>query len=93
MLGWQYACRKTLADNRPRVRGRFARNDETGEIPKPTCFNRYEDDDDLWVFLFSHLLLLLYFFNSLISLGLDNMKNVNNKNNKNINQNNCTENI
>lgn len=24
----QYACRKTLADSRPRVRGRFARNDE-----------------------------------------------------------------
>ncbi|KAI0519250.1 hypothetical protein KFK09_006692 [Dendrobium nobile] len=23
-----YACRKTLADSRPRVRGRFARNDE-----------------------------------------------------------------
>ncbi|KAL2902545.1 Zinc finger protein CONSTANS, partial [Bienertia sinuspersici] len=45
----KYACRKTLADNRPRIRGRFARNDETGEIPKPTCFNRYEDDDDLWV--------------------------------------------
>lgn len=45
----KYACRKTLADNRPRIRGRFARNDETGEIPKPTYFNRYEDDDDLWV--------------------------------------------
>ncbi|KAH7513899.1 hypothetical protein FEM48_Zijuj11G0031700 [Ziziphus jujuba var. spinosa] len=28
----QYACRKTLADNRPRIRGRFARNDETGEM-------------------------------------------------------------
>ncbi|KAH7415514.1 hypothetical protein KP509_14G049500 [Ceratopteris richardii] len=27
----KYACRKTLADNRPRVRGRFARNDEMGE--------------------------------------------------------------
>ncbi|XP_057417619.1 two-component response regulator-like APRR9 [Lotus japonicus] len=25
----KYACRKTLADNRPRIRGRFARNDET----------------------------------------------------------------
>ncbi|KAL2899154.1 Zinc finger protein CONSTANS-LIKE 3 [Bienertia sinuspersici] len=24
----QYACRKTLADSRPRIRGRFARNDE-----------------------------------------------------------------
>nr|XP_043611333.1 uncharacterized protein LOC122582961 [Erigeron canadensis] len=27
----KYACRKTLADSRPRVRGRFARNDEFGE--------------------------------------------------------------
>ncbi|XP_027344048.1 zinc finger protein CONSTANS-LIKE 2-like [Abrus precatorius] len=25
----KYACRKTLADSRPRIRGRFARNDET----------------------------------------------------------------
>ncbi|KAM7525783.1 hypothetical protein LguiA_015685 [Lonicera macranthoides] len=30
----KYACRKTLADNRARIRGRFARNDETtAEIP------------------------------------------------------------
>lgn len=29
----QYACRKTLADSRPRVQGRFARNVETdGEV-------------------------------------------------------------
>ena len=27
----QYACRKTLADSRPRVRGRFAKNDELCE--------------------------------------------------------------
>ncbi|KAJ8561220.1 hypothetical protein K7X08_027410 [Anisodus acutangulus] len=27
----KYACRKTLADSRPRVRGRFAKNDEFGE--------------------------------------------------------------
>ncbi|KAI4373878.1 hypothetical protein MLD38_011942 [Melastoma candidum] len=27
----KYACRKTLADSRLRVRGRFAKNDETGE--------------------------------------------------------------
>ncbi|XP_019180551.1 PREDICTED: uncharacterized protein LOC109175683 isoform X2 [Ipomoea nil] len=26
----KYACRKTLADSRPRVRGRFAKNDERG---------------------------------------------------------------
>ncbi|KAK2984558.1 hypothetical protein RJ640_018936, partial [Escallonia rubra] len=44
----KYACRKTLADNRPRIRGRFARNDEPGEIPKAATFNRYEDEDDLW---------------------------------------------
>ncbi|KAJ7952274.1 zinc finger protein CONSTANS-like [Quillaja saponaria] len=44
----KYACRKTLADNRPRVRGRFARNDETGEIPKAPCSTRDEDEDDLW---------------------------------------------
>eukprot|EP00245_Coleochaete_scutata_P011589 TRINITY_DN431_c0_g2_i1.p1 TRINITY_DN431_c0_g2~~TRINITY_DN431_c0_g2_i1.p1 ORF type:complete len:517 (-),score=86.53 TRINITY_DN431_c0_g2_i1:1057-2376(-) len=28
----KYACRKTLADSRPRVRGRFARNDEVGQV-------------------------------------------------------------
>ncbi|PKA51914.1 ribonuclease P/MRP protein subunit RPP1 [Apostasia shenzhenica] len=32
----QYACRKTLADNRPRVRGRFARNGEAeAETERP----------------------------------------------------------
>ncbi|CAK9156601.1 unnamed protein product [Ilex paraguariensis] len=45
----KYACRKTLADNRPRIRGRFVRNDETGEIPKAATYNRYEDEDDLWI--------------------------------------------
>ncbi|PIN19679.1 hypothetical protein CDL12_07633 [Handroanthus impetiginosus] len=46
----KYACRKTLADNRPRIRGRFARNDEAGEIPKASSmFHRYEDEDDLWI--------------------------------------------
>ncbi|KAL2543484.1 CCT motif family protein [Forsythia ovata] len=45
----KYACRKTLADNRPRIRGRFARNDEGGEIPKASMFNSFEDDDDLWL--------------------------------------------
>ncbi|XWS49978.1 hypothetical protein CRYUN_Cryun12cG0048900 [Craigia yunnanensis] len=44
----KYACRKTLADNRPRIRGRFARNDETVEIPKAACSTRDEDEDDLW---------------------------------------------
>ncbi|KAL3652335.1 hypothetical protein CASFOL_002016 [Castilleja foliolosa] len=43
----KYACRKTLADSRPRVHGRFARNDETCEVPKASMFHRYKDD--LWV--------------------------------------------
>nr|WED40984.1 CONSTANS-like 17 [Mangifera indica] len=45
----KYACRKTLADNRPRIRGRFARNDETGETPKAACAARDEDEDELWL--------------------------------------------
>ncbi|CAN4077689.1 unnamed protein product [Withania somnifera] len=45
----KYACRKTLADNRPRIRGRFARNDEAGgEIPK-LASSRFEDEDELWI--------------------------------------------
>ncbi|CAL9223956.1 unnamed protein product [Arabidopsis halleri] len=39
----KYACRKTLADSRPRIRGRFARNDEVLEIP-----NIEDDDSELW---------------------------------------------
>ncbi|CAN6586030.1 unnamed protein product [Malus baccata var. baccata] len=38
--GCKYACRKTLADNRPRTRGRFARNDETAEILKAACSSK-----------------------------------------------------
>jgi hypothetical protein len=55
----QYACRKTLADNRPRVRGRFARNDEPNEIPKAPCLIRDEDEVDFWVII--SLLLLINF--------------------------------
>ncbi|GLU05835.1 hypothetical protein SLE2022_229120 [Rubroshorea leprosula] len=44
----KYACRKTLADNRPRIRGRFARNDEAGEIPKAACSIRDEEDEEIW---------------------------------------------
>nr|XP_043633160.1 uncharacterized protein LOC122604337 [Erigeron canadensis] len=40
----KYACRKTLADSRPRVRGRFAKNDEFGEHHRNTC--NHEDDTD-----------------------------------------------
>ena len=42
----QYACRKTLADSRARVRGRFAKNDDFGETPRQACSNHEEDDDD-----------------------------------------------
>ncbi|KAL6349501.1 hypothetical protein AAG906_034158 [Vitis piasezkii] len=44
----KYACRKTLADSRPRVRGRFARNDEIEETPKAECFNAYEYEQQPW---------------------------------------------
>nr|CAB3494481.1 unnamed protein product [Digitaria exilis] len=30
----KYACRKTLADSRPRVRGRFAKNDDYGDTSR-----------------------------------------------------------
>ncbi|XP_010920297.3 uncharacterized protein [Elaeis guineensis] len=41
----KYACRKTLADSRPRIRGRFAKNDEFGEAARPTS-NQHEFDDE-----------------------------------------------
>lgn len=42
----QYACRKTLADSRPRVRGRFAKNDELGEMSRGAYGNHEEDTDE-----------------------------------------------
>ncbi|KAF8013389.1 hypothetical protein BT93_I1285 [Corymbia citriodora subsp. variegata] len=45
----KYACRKTLADNRPRIRGRFARNDESGDVPKVASSARDDDDDEFWM--------------------------------------------
>ncbi|TKY70959.1 Zinc finger protein CONSTANS 3 [Spatholobus suberectus] len=47
----KYACRKTLADNRTRIRGRFARNDEISEIPKAPCSSSTteEYEDEFWV--------------------------------------------
>ncbi|KAK1413656.1 hypothetical protein QVD17_35432 [Tagetes erecta] len=41
----KYACRKTLADSRPRVRGRFAKHDEFGEN-NITNSNHEEDTDE-----------------------------------------------
>ncbi|WVZ09963.1 hypothetical protein V8G54_014493 [Vigna mungo] len=47
----KYACRKTLADNRTRIRGRFARNDEMSEIPKAlsSTSTTEEYEDEFWV--------------------------------------------
>ncbi|XP_008222636.1 PREDICTED: uncharacterized protein LOC103322486 isoform X2 [Prunus mume] len=48
-----YACRKTLADSRPRIRGRFARNDEI-EKNSPVQWSHIsgeedEEDGDSWI--------------------------------------------
>ncbi|KAL9240277.1 hypothetical protein vseg_014515 [Gypsophila vaccaria] len=42
----KYACRKTLADSRPRVRGRFAKNDEFGDGHKHINDQHDEEDYD-----------------------------------------------
>ncbi|XP_020225564.1 myosin-G heavy chain isoform X2 [Cajanus cajan] len=45
----KYACRKTLADSRPRVRGRFAKNDDFGESHRQGSSNHEEDDEEIIV--------------------------------------------
>jgi hypothetical protein len=45
-LPLQYACRKTLADSRPRVRGRFAKNDDYGE-PSSRVMQNHEEYDQM----------------------------------------------
>ncbi|KAG9141568.1 hypothetical protein Leryth_022242 [Lithospermum erythrorhizon] len=42
----KYACRKTLADSRPRVRGRFAKNDELMEATRAALMHHDEDTDE-----------------------------------------------
>ncbi|KAL8128706.1 hypothetical protein V2J09_017861 [Rumex salicifolius] len=42
----KYACRKTLADSRPRVRGRFAKNDEFGDTQMHAGSQHEEYDYD-----------------------------------------------
>ena len=58
MPGNQYACRKTLADSRPRIRGRFARNDEiekTSYSPEPQwnqmAGEEDDEDEEQWIHL------------------------------------------
>ncbi|XP_060170234.1 zinc finger protein CONSTANS-like [Lycium barbarum] len=50
----KYECRKTLADSRPRIRGRFARNDEIERNPQNEYWNQSrleegEEDDENWI--------------------------------------------
>ncbi|KAL6195684.1 hypothetical protein ACLB2K_031302 [Fragaria x ananassa] len=51
----KYACRKTLADSRPRIRGRFARNDEIDQKNSPNVQwsqmsgEEDEEDGDSWI--------------------------------------------
>ncbi|KAL1206159.1 Zinc finger protein CONSTANS-LIKE 4 [Cardamine amara subsp. amara] len=45
----KYACRKTLADSRPRVRGRFARNDEFGEPNRQGSSSHHDDEDEEYI--------------------------------------------
>eukprot|EP01018_Ginkgo_biloba_P023813 Gb_17450 [translate_table: standard] len=41
----KYACRKTLADGRSRVRGRFAKNEDLGEM-KSKANKHFEEDEE-----------------------------------------------
>ncbi|XP_022959241.1 uncharacterized protein LOC111460284 isoform X2 [Cucurbita moschata] len=43
----KYACRKTLADSRPRVRGRFAKNDELTENHRAACSIHEEEEEEV----------------------------------------------
>ncbi|PIM99943.1 hypothetical protein CDL12_27554 [Handroanthus impetiginosus] len=49
----KYECRKTLADRRPRIRGRFARNDEIEKTSQSQWdhagVEEDEEEDDNWV--------------------------------------------
>ncbi|XP_017438461.1 zinc finger protein CONSTANS-LIKE 3 [Vigna angularis] len=45
----KYACTKTLADSRPRVRGRFAKNDDFGDSHRQGSSNHEEDDEEIIV--------------------------------------------
>ncbi|CAN0904861.1 Zinc finger protein CONSTANS-LIKE 4 [Linum grandiflorum] len=47
----KYACRKTLADSRPRVRGRFAKNDDFGESNNRAASSNHDEEDDAEVII------------------------------------------
>ncbi|KAL4296359.1 hypothetical protein GQ457_12G029140 [Hibiscus cannabinus] len=46
----KYACRKTLADSRPRIRGRFIRNTETETNPQAAWSHMDGEEDEMnWI--------------------------------------------
>ncbi|KAK8581513.1 hypothetical protein V6N13_144535 [Hibiscus sabdariffa] len=51
----KYTCRKTLADSRPRIRGRFARNDETEKNAAQVEWSHHiggdeaHEEDENWI--------------------------------------------
>ncbi|CAI9770528.1 unnamed protein product [Fraxinus pennsylvanica] len=46
----KYECRKTLAESRPRIRGRFMRNDETEKMTQTQLDHvQVEEDDNNWI--------------------------------------------
>ncbi|KAL2470425.1 CCT motif family protein [Abeliophyllum distichum] len=46
----KYECRKTLAESRPRIRGRFTRNDEIEKTTQTRLDHAgIEEDDDNWI--------------------------------------------
>ncbi|KAK8596424.1 hypothetical protein V6N12_064913 [Hibiscus sabdariffa] len=46
----KYACRKTLADSRPRIRGRFVRNKETENNPQVEWSQEDGEEDEMnWI--------------------------------------------
>ncbi|MED6173931.1 hypothetical protein PIB30_064364 [Stylosanthes scabra] len=60
----KYACRKTLADSRPRIRGRFARNDEIVRNPPSLEWCQFgganngeeqDEEDENWANIFDSL--------------------------------------
>lgn len=64
----QYACRKTLADSRPRVRGRFAKNDDFGDTNRTASSNHEEEDEEEVIRFQEHILIIKHIPNRTLSL-------------------------
>lgn len=71
MICIQYVCRKTLADRRVRVRGRFARNNDTCEEQSTMSKNHNnhsEKDEDMFSGSDDYLIQVLYNYNILYAI-------------------------